>query len=85
MIEALRQTGVRRLIVQSTLGAGDSRGNLNFWWKRVMFGLLLRAAYSDHQEPPYWSHLEPWPSLDSSNPELATIGATENFQGTPGV
>ena len=49
VIEAMRQTGVRRLVVQSTLGAGDSEGNLNFWWKRVMFGLLLRPAYADHQ------------------------------------
>lgn len=49
VIEAMRQTGVRRLIVQSTLGAGDSRVYLNFLWKRIMFGMLLRAAYADHQ------------------------------------
>lgn len=48
VIEAMRRTGVRRLICQSTLGVGTSRGNLNFLWKRVMFGLLLRAAYADH-------------------------------------
>lgn len=50
VITAMREHGVRRLIVQSTLGAGDSRGNLNFFWKRIMFGLLLRAAYADHQQ-----------------------------------
>ncbi len=49
IVAAMQATGVRRLICQSTLGAGDSRGNLNFWWKRVMFGLLLRRAYADHQ------------------------------------
>ena len=48
IIEAMEQTGVRRLICQSTLGVGDSRANLNFLWKYVMFGLLLRAAYNDH-------------------------------------
>jgi putative NADH-flavin reductase len=48
IIEAMERTGVRRLICQSTLGVGDSRGNLNFLWKYVMFGLLLRAAYDDH-------------------------------------
>jgi putative NADH-flavin reductase len=48
VIEAMRRTGVRRLICQSTLGVGDSRANLNFLWKYVMFGLLLRAAYDDH-------------------------------------
>jgi putative NADH-flavin reductase len=45
----MEKTGVRRLIVQSTLGAGDSKANLNFWWKYVMFGLLLRHAYADHE------------------------------------
>lgn len=50
VVQAMGAAGVRRLIVQSTLGAGDSRGNLNFLWKRIMFGMLLRAAYADHQE-----------------------------------
>lgn len=50
VITAMQRAGVRRLIVQSTLGVGDSRGNLNFLWKRIMFGLLLRAAYADHVE-----------------------------------
>lgn len=48
IIDAMGRTGVRRLICQSTLGVGDSRGNLNFVWKRIMFGMLLRAAYDDH-------------------------------------
>jgi putative NADH-flavin reductase len=48
IISAMEKTGVRRLICQSTLGVGDSRGNLNFWWKYIMFGLLLRPAYADH-------------------------------------
>lgn len=48
IIRAMEKTGVRRLICQSTLGVGDSRGNLNFWWKYIMFGLLLRPAYADH-------------------------------------
>ena len=47
-IRAMQATGVRRLICQTTLGAGDSRANLNLWWKYVMFGLLLRGAYRDH-------------------------------------
>lgn len=49
VIEAMRAAGVRRIIVQSTIGAGDSRTNLNFFWKRIMFGMLLRPAYADHQ------------------------------------
>lgn len=50
IIEAMRRAGVRRLICQSTLGAGDSRPHLNFWWRFVMFGLLLRRAYADHED-----------------------------------
>lgn len=48
IIEAMRRTGVRRLIVQSTIGVGDSRANLDLFWKYLMFGLLLRGAYADH-------------------------------------
>jgi putative NADH-flavin reductase len=48
IVRAMEAAGVRRLICQSTLGAGESRENLNFFWKHVMFGLLLRRAYADH-------------------------------------
>ncbi len=49
IIRAMENNGVRRLICQSTLGAGDSKGNLNFFWKHVMFGMLLKQAYKDHE------------------------------------
>ncbi|MEU7142297.1 SDR family oxidoreductase [Nocardia sp. NPDC046473] len=48
VLEAMARMGVKRVIVQTTLGAGDSRGNLNFVWKYLMFGMLLRQAYADH-------------------------------------
>ncbi|MGW0245957.1 NAD(P)-dependent oxidoreductase [Nocardia goodfellowii] len=48
VIEAMNRTGVKRLIVQSSLGVGDSRPNLNFLWKYVIFGIVLRKAYADH-------------------------------------
>lgn len=48
IITAMEKTGVRRLICQSSLGVGDSSGNLNFFWKYIMFGMLLREAYADH-------------------------------------
>ncbi|MFC4127656.1 NAD(P)-dependent oxidoreductase [Nocardia rhizosphaerae] len=50
VIAAMQRTGVQRLICQTTLGVGDSRPNLNFVWKYVMFGMLLRPAYADHVE-----------------------------------
>lgn len=49
VVAAMTDLGVRRLVCQSTLGAGDSRGNLNLLWKHLMFGLLLRKAYADHE------------------------------------
>lgn len=49
IVLAMEKAGVKRLVCQSTLGAGDSRGNLNFFWKYIMFGMLLRKAYADHE------------------------------------
>lgn len=49
IIQAMEKQGVRRLICQSTLGAGDSWSNLDFYWKYVMFGFILRQVFADHQ------------------------------------
>lgn len=49
VIRAMQTHGVRRLICQSTLGARESWANLNFWWKRVMFGALLAPVFHDHE------------------------------------
>lgn len=50
IIRAMEETGVRRLICQSTLGAGDSWNSLNFYWKTIMFGLILRIVFADHEK-----------------------------------
>ncbi len=49
VIEAMHRKGIKRLICQSTLGAHESWENLNFFWKRIMFGALLRPVFLDHQ------------------------------------
>lgn len=49
VIRAMQATGVRRLICQSTLGAHESWANLNFVWKHLLFGLLLRPVHKDHE------------------------------------
>ncbi|WP_280236356.1 NAD(P)-dependent oxidoreductase [Nocardia cyriacigeorgica] len=49
VIAAMQRNGVKRLICQSTLGIGDSRPNLNFLWKYILFGVVLRPAYADHE------------------------------------
>lgn len=48
IVAAMEPAGVRRLVCQSSLGVGDSRENLNFFWKYVMFSMFLREAYADH-------------------------------------
>lgn len=49
VIKGMKQHGIRRLICQSTLGAHESWSNLNFFWKRIMFGFLLRPVFRDHE------------------------------------
>lgn len=49
IIEGMHRHGVRRLICQSTLGAHESWDNLDFFWKRIMFGALLRPVFLDHE------------------------------------
>lgn len=49
VIRAMHEHRVSRLICQSTLGANESWSNLNFFWKRIMFGLLLRPVHKDHE------------------------------------
>ena len=49
VIRGMQQHGVRRLICQSTLGTQESWANLNFFWKRIMFGALLRPVFRDHE------------------------------------
>ncbi|UII21683.1 NAD(P)-dependent oxidoreductase [Fulvivirga ligni] len=49
IIKAMKEEGVDRLVCQTTLGAGDSNGNLNFFWKRIMFGWFLKQVFLDHE------------------------------------
>src|SRR5271165_1027102 len=46
LIAALKAAGVRRLIVQSSFGVGDSRRDAGLL-ERVFYALLLRGAYAD--------------------------------------
>lgn len=49
VIQGMQAHGVKRLICQSTLGAHESWSNLNFFWKHIMFGMLLRPVFLDHE------------------------------------
>lgn len=48
IIEAMHDIGIKRLICQSTIGAGESYENLNFIWKYIMFGFILKRVLPDH-------------------------------------
>ena len=49
IVEAMEKANIKRLICQTTLGMGDSYNNLNFIWKHIMFGFLLKKAFQDHK------------------------------------
>ena len=49
IIDAMQTNGVSELICQTTLGANDSIKNLNFFWKRIMFGWFLKKVFRDHE------------------------------------
>jgi putative NADH-flavin reductase len=49
IVRAMENAGIRRFICQTSLGVGDSWGNLNFFWKYIMFGIFLQDAFADHE------------------------------------
>ncbi len=49
IINAMNKVGIKRLICQTVLGMGESYANLNFMWKHIMFGMLLKKAFQDHK------------------------------------
>lgn len=49
IIEGMKELGIDRFICQTTLGCGESIKNLNFIWKHIMFGWLLKDAFRDHE------------------------------------
>jgi putative NADH-flavin reductase len=47
MLQAMRKTGVSRLLCITGMGAGDSRGHGGFLYDRVILPLLLNQIYID--------------------------------------
>ncbi len=48
-IEAMKAHGVRRLVVLSAWGVGESRKLANFFVDKLVISFLLRGAYEDHE------------------------------------
>jgi uncharacterized protein YbjT (DUF2867 family) len=49
VIEAMKKSGVKRLVVLSALGTGDSRRLLNPVLRMLTAGWLLKAPFEDHE------------------------------------
>jgi len=49
IIHAMEETGVRRLVCLSGLGAGDSWNLLPFHYRYLIFPLVMRRLYADHE------------------------------------
>lgn len=47
LVDAMRETGVKRLIAVTGLGAGDSRGHGGFLYDAVILPLVLKRIYDD--------------------------------------
>lgn len=49
IVDAMERTGVRRLVCLSGLGAGDSWNTLPFHYRYLIFPLLMRRVFADHE------------------------------------
>ena len=47
LVDAMRAKGVKRLLIVTGAGAGDSRGHANFLFDRIVFPLVLKRVYDD--------------------------------------
>lgn len=50
IIRIMEELGVKRFVCLSGLGAGDSWGMLPFYYKYIIFPLLMRHVYADHEQ-----------------------------------
>ena len=48
VVDAMKRHGVRRLVILSALGTGDSRGLLNFVLRALLVDLVLKRPFEDH-------------------------------------
>lgn len=47
LVETMQGAGVRRLMMVTGAGAGNSRGRINFLYDNLIFPLVLQRAYND--------------------------------------
>ena len=49
IVRAMEELGVRRFVCESSLGVGDSRGQLGFLYNFILIPLLLRTTFADKE------------------------------------
>lgn len=49
IVQALNKLGVRRFVCESSLGVGDSKGQLGFLYNFILIPLLLRGIFADKE------------------------------------
>lgn len=49
VVDSMRRQGVRRLVVISVVGAGDSKGQAGFWYGYLLMPTFLRGAVRDKE------------------------------------
>jgi uncharacterized protein YbjT (DUF2867 family) len=47
IVECMKTTGLARLVVVTSVGVGDSRGEAGFFFERIIVPLFLRAEFAD--------------------------------------
>jgi putative NADH-flavin reductase len=49
VIQAMEKLGVKRFVVETSLGVGDSQGQLGGWYNWFMIPLFLRGAFAEKE------------------------------------
>jgi len=49
IVRAMESVGVKRFVCESSLGIGDSKGQLGFLYNYVLIPILLRNIFADHE------------------------------------
>lgn len=88
VVEAMRETGVRRLVVQSTYGIGDTYARLSPMLK-AFFSLVIRPQVDDSERQEGvvrgsgldWTILRPVALHDGVDPEPATVRVDDTVVG----
>jgi uncharacterized protein YbjT (DUF2867 family) len=86
VVAAMREHGVRRLVVQSSYGVGETRDRLPLS-SRLVFALLLRPQIADHERQEWivrdsgldWSLVQPVYLTDGDEP--AAVSRSGDVQG----